>query len=197
MKKDVEVVRDPESIKIGIEDTRSKILSLLQVNDMTISQLAKTLDKDQSTIYRHIKKLEDAGFVEKVGEKKEHHIPEKIFGRTAGLFLLSPSTIDTGQPSDMMVKWEKQHAENIIELLNTMGYKTEDSEELVDDLSDIFIDIKEKVIEPIEDSEDELGEISFPTLLRLELMMYILELNEDKEIKEKLDDLIEEFHKEE
>lgn len=197
MKKDVEVVRDPESIKIGIEDTRSKILSLLQVNDMTISQLAKTLDKDQSTIYRHIKKLEDAGFVEKAGEKKEHHIPEKIFGRTAGLFLLSPSTIDTGQPSDMMVKWEKQHAENIIELLNTMGYKTDDGKELMDDLSDIFIDIKEKVIEPIEESEEELGEISFPTLLRLELMMYILELNEDKEIKEKLDDVIKEFHKEE
>ncbi|MFW5928785.1 MAG: winged helix-turn-helix domain-containing protein [Candidatus Saliniplasma sp.] len=193
MKKDVKVVRDPKAIKIAVEDTRSNILSLLRINDMSISQLAESLDKDQSTIYRHIKKLEEFGYLEPSGEKKTHHIPEKIYGRTAGVFLLCPSNIDTGQPSDMMVEWERNKAERILELLNVMDYKSEDGEELVEDISDIFIDLKERVTNPIEKSEDEIGKISFATLLRLELLLFLLEQRNDEELKKKVDSVLDKF----
>ncbi|MFW6142096.1 MAG: winged helix-turn-helix domain-containing protein [Candidatus Saliniplasma sp.] len=193
MKKDVKVVRDPKAIKIAVEDTRSNILSLLRVNNMSISQLAESLDKDQSTIYRHIKKLEEYGYVEPSGEKKTHHIPEKIYGRTAGVFLLCPSNIDTGQPSEMMIEWERDKAERIMELLNVMGYESEDGEELVEDISEIFIDLKERVINPIEKSEDKIGKISFATLLRLELLLFLLEQRKDVELKEKVNSILDKF----
>lgn len=191
--KDLKVVRDPQAVKTAIEDTRSNILSLLRVNDMTISQLAESLDKDQSTIYRHIKKLEEYGYLETVGEKKTHHIPEKLWGRTASVFLLNPSSIDTGQPSEMMVEWEREKAARILDLLDIMGYdigEEDELEDLVEELSEIFIDLKEKVTKPIEDAEDDIGEISFPTLLRLELIMFMLEERKNEELKKKLDEVL-------
>jgi len=193
MKKDVKVIRDPKAIKVAVEDTRSNILSILRINDMSISQLAKSLDKDQSTIYRHIKKLEEYDYIEPTGEKKTHHIPEKIYGRTSGVFLLCPSNIDTGQPSEMMIEWERNKAERIIELLSIMGFDSDDGSELIEDISDIFIDLKERVIKPIEESEEDIGKISFATLLRLELLMFLLELRNDQELREKVNTALDKF----
>ena len=195
MKKDVKVVRDPSAVKIAIEDTRSNILFLLRVKDMTISQIAESLDKDQSTIYRHIKKLEESGFVDSVGEKKEHHIPEKLYGRTASLFLLSPSSIDTGKPSEMFIKWEKEHAEKILNLLDIMGYESKKSDEFIEKISNILLDFNERVTKPIENSEEEIGKISFPTLLRLELLMFLLEERDDDDFKNKIDEVLSNFEK--
>ncbi len=40
MKKDLKVIEDPETIKIGIEETRSKILSFLKEDDLTIKDIS-------------------------------------------------------------------------------------------------------------------------------------------------------------
>ncbi|MBS3816816.1 MAG: ArsR family transcriptional regulator [Candidatus Thermoplasmatota archaeon] len=189
MKKDVKVVRDPEDVKLALEDTRSDILSLLKVNDMTLSQLDESLDKDHSTIYRHIKKLEEAGYVEEIGEKKDHHIPKKVYSRTANVFLLNPNSIDKGEPADLLIDWEEKNAERILNLLEIMGYSIdrEDEDELIEDLSRLFVDLKERVIDPIEEAEDEIKDISFPLLLRLELLMFLLEENEDEELRQRFE----------
>jgi len=191
MKSDVKVVRDPEHVKVAIEDTRSDILSLLRVNDMTISQLAENLDKDHSTIYRHIKKLEDAGYIEEVAQMKENHIPKKVYTRTADAFLLSPTSIDGGEPSDLTMDWERENARKILELLEIMDYSVdEEEEEMIDILSNIFAELKEKVSDPIEEAEDEIGEVSFPLLMRFELLMFLLEKRKCKEMEEKLERLL-------
>jgi DNA-binding transcriptional ArsR family regulator len=54
MSKDVVVVTDPKIIKVGIEDTRRKILALLRFNDLAVSQIAQVIGKDESTVYRHV-----------------------------------------------------------------------------------------------------------------------------------------------
>jgi len=188
MKSDVKVVRDPDHVKVAIEDTRSDILSLLRVNDMTITQLAENLNKDHSTIYRHIKKLEDAEYIEEIEQMKENHIPKKVYTRTADAFLLSPTSIDGGEPSDLTMDWERENAKKILELLEIMGYSVdEDEEETIDILSNIFAELKEKVSDPIEEAEDEIGEISFPILMRLELLMFLLEKRKDEEIEEEFE----------
>ncbi|MFW6041056.1 MAG: ArsR/SmtB family transcription factor [Thermoplasmatota archaeon] len=197
MKKHVKVVRDPSAVKLAIEDTRSNILSLLRVKDMTISQLTESLDKDQSTIYRHIKKLEESGFIESVGSKKEHHIPEKLYGRTASLFLLAPSSIDTGQPSEIMIEWERKHSERIIELLSVMGYNTDETENIKENLSEILLEFERRVVNPIEESEEEIGKISFPLLLKLELVLFLFEIRDDEKLKDKIDEVLSTFTKSE
>ncbi len=191
MKSDVKVVRDPDHVKIAIEDTRSDILSLLRINDMTITQIAETLDKDHSTIYRHIKKLQDAGYVEETSEMKENHIPKKIYTRTADSFLLSPTSIDGGEPSELAIDWERENARKILELLEIMGYsiEKEEEEDMVDILSNIFAELKEKVSDPIEEAEDEIGELNFPLLMRFELLMFLLEKRKDKEVEKKFEEL--------
>ena len=191
MKSDVKVVRDPDDVKVAIEDTRSDILSLLRVNDMTITQLAENLNKDHSTIYRHIKKLEDAGYIEEIAQMKENHIPKKVYTRTADAFLLSPTSIDGGEPSDLTLDWERENARKILELLEIMGYSVDaDEEEMIDILSNIFAELKEKVSDPIEEAEDEIGEISFPILMRFELLMFLLEKRRSEDIEKKFEKLL-------
>ena len=81
MKKDVKVVRDPDKLRVSLEKNRSQILALLRVKDMTISQISEALNKDQSTVYRHIKKLEEADLVEVCfrSEDRTHGNREHIF----------------------------------------------------------------------------------------------------------------------
>ncbi|MBS3781494.1 MAG: ArsR family transcriptional regulator [Candidatus Thermoplasmatota archaeon] len=191
MNSDVKVVRDPDDVKIAIEDTRSDILSLLRVNDMTITQIAENLNKDHSTIYRHIKKLQEAGYVKEISQMKDNHIPKKVYTRTADAFLLSPTSIDGGEPSELMMDWEIENARKILELLEIMGYSVDaDEEEMVDILSKIFVELKEKVSKPIEEAEDEIGELSFPLLMRFELLMFLLEKRKSEDIEEKFEKLL-------
>lgn len=192
MKKEVKVVSDPEHVKLAIEDTRRDILSLLKVNDMTLTQMSETLDKDHSTIYRHVKKLEKAGYLEKVGEQKDHHIPKKVYSRTAKVFLLNPSSMESGVRTDITIDWEKKNAEKMVDFLEIMNYniKEEEKEELIDELSKFFIDLKERVMDPIADAEEKIGEISFPQLLRFEVLMYLLEKRKDKELEERFEKIL-------
>ena len=137
MEDPVRVIRDPDKIRICIETTRNKILSLLSVENMTISQLSEALSKDQSTVYRHVKKLEKYNFVTVCGERKEHHIPEKIYGRTAGMFLMIPESNDV--EDDYEKRWRKESMERSLNILDIIGYNNDGSEELVDDVNDFFL----------------------------------------------------------
>ncbi len=191
MKREVKVVRDPERVKLAIEDTRSDILSLLRVNDMTLSQMAESLNKDHSTIYRHVKKLEKAGYLEEVGEIKDHHIPKKVYSRTANVFLLSPRSIDGRDPSEIGMDWERRNAEKILSLLDVMGYDIEDKEEaLIEEISRFFIELQERVTEPIGKIEEDIGEISYPLLLRFKLLLFLLEEKEDEDLKERMENFL-------
>ncbi len=191
MKSDVKVVRNPEHVKLAIEDTRSDILSLLRVNEMTISQIAENLEKDHSTIYRHIKKLEEAGYVKEKSISGDEHLHKKVYTRTADAFLLSPSSIDEEEPSNMMMDWERENAEKILEFLEVMGYSIdlEDKDELIEILSELFVELKEKVSDPIEEAEDDIGTISYPLLLRFEMLMFLIEKRKNKDLEEKFDKL--------
>lgn len=194
MKKEVKVIRDTPSIKICVEDTRSKILSLLRVRDMSISQLAEALDKDQSTIYRHLKKLQNAGYVEISGKRKEHHIPEKLYGRTASIFILSPTDGDTDDES-ISKSWQRRHTERVAKLMEILGYDVDISEELIEDLASFFSMLDKTTDELIERSQDKISEMNYPTLLRLKLLLFILEIMDNDDVKEEAERILNSFTK--
>ncbi|WP_456396518.1 ArsR/SmtB family transcription factor, partial [Thermococcus sp.] len=82
--KDVIIITEPERVMILSENTRFRILELLRERPMTINELTEILDRDRATIYRHIKTLEKAGFVEEIGQEGN----ERIYARTARIFLI-------------------------------------------------------------------------------------------------------------
>ncbi|MEF8834924.1 MAG: helix-turn-helix domain-containing protein, partial [Candidatus Thermoplasmatota archaeon] len=111
---------------------------------MTISQVAEALEKDQSTVYRHIKKLEEAGFIEVKGERKEHHIPEKIYGRTADVFLMTPEPISSNSTSQLGIRWDGDKVKECIDVLKDVGYELE-REGIVDEISNHLYELDKEI----------------------------------------------------
>ncbi len=176
--KEIEIVDDPEKIKIIIEDTRTKILRLLKFRDMTISELASILNKDVSTIFRHVKKLESAGFVKVTGERKTHNVPEKIYGRTAKTIFLAPETY---AKDEAIKKMNKKRVEILADTLKSMGYDVKD----INTLFDLLIYFDELSIKDIEKLEKD---IDWGILRKLALILVLLKIDDDK--LEKLRDII-------
>jgi len=167
--KEVEIVDDPEKIKIIIEDTRTKILRLLRFRDMTISELASILNKDVSTIFRHIKKLESAGFVKVTGERRIHNVPEKIYGRTAKTIFLAPESY---VKDEAIKKMNKKRVEILADTLRSLGYKVKD----VDALFDILIHLDELTIKDMERLEKD---VDWGILRKLALLLVLLKIDEE------------------
>jgi len=166
--REIEIVDDPEKIKIIIEETRSKILHLLRFRDMTISELASILNKDVSTIFRHIKKLEKAGFVKVTGERKLHNVPEKIYGRTARTFFLAPESYK----KDVMIeKFNRRRMETLLKALESIGYKVEDKKEFIDLL--LYLDEVS-----IKDLENLKMDVEWGILGKLKNLLILLKINE-------------------
>ena len=87
--KDIELIDDPRVIKIVMEETRSAILQALKLKSMSIEDLSFLLGKDNSTIYRHIKKLEYAGLVLTTKKEKRKKGYTALYERTAKNFIIS------------------------------------------------------------------------------------------------------------
>jgi DNA-binding transcriptional ArsR family regulator len=59
----MKVELDKRSLFALASDTRLEMLKALQTNRRTVSQLAELLNIDKAAIHRHLKKLEEGGFV--------------------------------------------------------------------------------------------------------------------------------------
>ncbi|MEM4662502.1 MAG: winged helix-turn-helix domain-containing protein [Candidatus Diapherotrites archaeon] len=67
-----ELILKSNQLKALSSDTRQEILKLLLSRNHTVSELARKLNCSKSTIYEHIKKLEEAGLVERIDNGFAH-----------------------------------------------------------------------------------------------------------------------------
>ena len=95
--KAIKVVDDPEKFKLLADDTRRKIVFLLRATEMTVSQIASTLEVTPQAIYHHIKKLQEADLVQVTREKRVGHLIESYFRATAEAFLCSVGSTPSGR----------------------------------------------------------------------------------------------------
>ncbi len=181
MRKGVKIVRNPESIKIAVDKTRSKILDLLKEKDMAISELSKILDKDRSTIHRHIQRLLEVGLVEMVSEKKGYHVPGKIYGRTADIFLMTTDKVDDKVDASSIIEWDVGDAKKILERMDRMGYKNSSSDELALHISEFFSSFSERSKYHFKKTPQNMGLLDF---FRLKLLMLLLETENHHELEE-------------
>lgn len=59
----IQVIDDPQKVKLLGDETRQKIMCILGKSSLSISGLARALSKTPATIFYHIKKLESANLI--------------------------------------------------------------------------------------------------------------------------------------
>ena len=91
---DVLVVREPEQLKALGDDLRSKIVILLRDRAASTTELAVKLGLPKGTVGHHVKVLEKAGLIQVVRTRQVRAMTEKVYGRTARLFLFKSTDTD-------------------------------------------------------------------------------------------------------
>lgn len=79
-------IHDPRAFEIVADETRRKMIYLLRVKELTVSQLAEQLGKTPQAIYHQIKKLLEVGLVEVAREERVDHFIETYYRATAEVF---------------------------------------------------------------------------------------------------------------
>jgi len=186
---EIRVIDDPKIIKLVTDETRRAMLEMLRVNRLTVAQMAGILEKDQSTIYRHVEKLLGAGLIEQSGERKSHHIPEKVYCRTAKIFFLAPG-MEAVPGKDALLKNIEKSSEAVARMLESIGYDRGDS----DALNSLFIEMERAVSKKLRDLKP--GEnLNFYTLWKLQTAIILLEAERDPALRGKLKKFIDSYEK--
>jgi len=141
MMKSMMVIKDPEAFELLADETRRKILYLLRVKEMTVSELAKELGVTSQAVYHHIRKLLKGNMVEVAREERSGHLIESYYRATAEDFLLSH-----GKTSSETFRNKEEAKEKTISVLNSLkklGFKIEFDDTKISQLVDSWIGIEE------------------------------------------------------
>jgi len=184
MVREVEIVTDSKTIKVGIEETRRNILSMLRIKPMTVAELADALSKDQSTIYRHIEKLKEHDYVEVSGEQRKHHIPEKIYSRTAKTFLLSPDKKLQGAEIELMKKYTHESAEQLSNVLSNVEPVSDID---VDGLDELMWAVWDNTTSEVKKLKSKGTEVTMKQLQTFQILALLKHYRNDPQFKKELD----------
>lgn len=176
---EIRLIRDPGAIRVVSEPTRRKILSLLRVKGMTASEIAGILEKDPSTVYRHLDKLQEAALVLPTGERKTHHIPEKVYTRTARVFLVAPDLSADVEGVDLGRLYGREEVARMLRVLQRMGHVQEGDPDLVPQLRRLLLRIDSAVRGELEAVRSE-EPLEIHTLWRLEMLLLLLRERRDE-----------------
>ncbi len=127
----------PEAFRLLGDETRKKIVFLLRVKEMTVSQLAAELNVTPQAVYHHIKKLLKAEMVEVAREERVDHLIESYYRATAEAF------ISTVGPACCSVKVGKEQMVNVLNALKRLGFQVEFDESRISELVDVQAELDE------------------------------------------------------
>lgn len=124
------VITDPEAFQLIGDETRRRIIYLLRVKAMTVSQLAEELQKTPQAIYHHIRKLRDAGMIEVAREERVDHFIETYYQATAEVFQFSHGQSELGK------EYVRREVKQALESLPKLGFEMQIDEETISRLVD-------------------------------------------------------------
>jgi len=133
--KPIQVLRDPKAFQLLADETRRKILYLLRVKEMTVSQLAKQLNLTPQALYHHIKKLLEGEMVEVVREERIGHLIESYYRATAEDFLLTHGKMSSQTLRDR--KLAEEQVTTVLNALKRLGFNLEFDENKISQLVDL------------------------------------------------------------
>ncbi len=100
----VKMISDPKAFQLLADETRRKMIYLLRVKDMTVSQIAEQMQLTTQAIYHHIRKLKDVGIIEVAREERVGHFIETYYRTTAEIFHFSHGEATTHKDMETQVK---------------------------------------------------------------------------------------------
>jgi DNA-binding transcriptional ArsR family regulator len=197
--KPMQVLRDPKAFQLLADETRRKILYLLRVKEMTVSQLAKELNLTPQALYHHINKLLKGEMVEVVREERIGHLIESYYRATAENFLLTHGKISSQTFRDR--KLAEEQVTTVLNALKRLGFKLEFDEKKISQWIDLRAGLNrsceaagKKKFE-IEDEIWNLDDLNFLTKMMAtdfvgKLLMSDDEFARQQETRKKLRDLL-------
>lgn len=111
---DVLLVTETEQLRALGDDLRSQIVVLLRERAHSTTELAELLDLPKGTVGHHVKVLEKAGLIRVVRTRKVRALTEKLYGRTARLFLFKSTDEDAEDARNAIAATLHRAAEEII-----------------------------------------------------------------------------------
>jgi DNA-binding transcriptional ArsR family regulator len=181
--KPTKTITDPEAFQLLADETRRKMMFLLRVKEMTVSQIAKELGITPQAIYHHIKKLLNGGIVEVVREERLGHLIESYYMTTAETFNFSMGGTESKKPQSQKLVKEQEIA--TLNALKKLGFKIEFNENKVSELVAVKREIDECCSSAkFEDAIAEMEDLDFPTKLLVGEYAKIISIS-DKEFTKK------------
>jgi len=165
---------DSKAFKLLGDKTRRKIIFLLRVKELTVSQISAELSVSPQTIYHHMKKLEREGLVEVIREERIDHIIESYYQTTAETFICSIGSLRKETVKIDML--------DVLKGLNRIGFKMESSDEIASKLVDFERKmIKHKGAKKLESAIIKLGkDMDFMTLEMIKHYADIISMSEEE-----------------
>jgi len=164
--KPLQVLRDPKAFQLLADETRRKILYLLRVKEMTVSQLATELNLTPQALYHHIKKLLQGEMVEVVREERVGHLIESYYRATAEDFILTHGKMSSQTLRDRNLAEEQ--VTTVLKALNRLGFNLEFDENKISQLVDLRAGVDrscEDAVKKKSEIEDEIWNLDDLNLL--------------------------------
>jgi DNA-binding transcriptional ArsR family regulator len=152
-------IKDPEAFQLIADETRRKIVFLLRVKEMTVSQIAAELGITPQAVYHHIKKLLKGGLVEVAREERIDHLIESYYRATAETFFCSVGKSLGGG------KFAREQMTTILNALKRIGFKLEFDKNKVSELIELRTKLEEQESSfgRFEDAISDLDDVDFLT----------------------------------
>jgi DNA-binding transcriptional ArsR family regulator len=180
--KPVKVIKDPEAFQLVADQTRRKIVFLLRVKEMTVSQMAAELNITPQAVYHHIKKLQKADMVEVAREERIDHIIESYYRATAETFFCSFG--ETPRTKELAVEQMK----TVLNALKKLGFNVRFNNNDLSKLTEIQREhkaLKECCgSETLEDAIADLDDVDFLTKQVVKEYAETLSMPNDKFLKQ-------------
>lgn len=135
------IIKDPEAYQLLADETRRKILYLLRVKEMTVSQISKELGVTSQAIYHHVRKLLKGKMIKVAREERVGHLIESYYRATAEDFILTHGKTRPETLHDR--KLAEDQVTTVLKAMNTMGFNLKYDENKISQLVDLRVHLDE------------------------------------------------------
>lgn len=147
--KEILIIKDPKVAKLFACKVRREILHNLKSRELTAADLARILDRSNSSIAHHLRLLKDAGLVEETRREVTRNLIQTFYVTTARNFVVSYSLTDSfSAEAREFMDWSREILKKGLNGLKAFGYDIpEDEIPPILDRLELWVNLKRKAYE--------------------------------------------------
>jgi DNA-binding transcriptional ArsR family regulator len=121
-RQEILVIEKPEAIRLIFSEKHNKILRKLTEKELSISDIARSMDINPGSVHYHLKELEKQGLVRQVRQEIKGGIVKKYYRSAAKRICLESPDFDDAM--HLNIDLADEFYEKLIDMLEQMGYAT-------------------------------------------------------------------------